>query len=104
METRPSLDWALIEITAKDLPVSNIIQTGETFHNPRLEFAKAKGDVSVVARMGDLKGSKRELTGFMSGTSTFLKMRDRDRLEEARTVQFESNLRKSFIPAEAVIR
>jgi hypothetical protein len=93
LETRPGLDWALVEITATDLPITNAIRTDFQSFNPRLEFSTTKREIRVFAPTR----SNRRGTGIMTGFSTFLKMEHSDKFEEVKTVTLNGLLCKQAL-------
>lgn len=92
LEIQSNLDWALIQITAKNFTFSNIIASGAGKSKdvaPKLNFSSfGKDAVSVIARTG----SKLPSIGLMSGSSTYLKMEHSNTFEEVNTVTLGQKL------------
>ncbi|PMD57794.1 uncharacterized protein K444DRAFT_24532 [Hyaloscypha bicolor E] len=92
LETRPDLDWALIEITAKELTISNAINLKQKRSMqsiiPTRQFSTIETDIAVATCIG----SKHATVGVMSGSSTFLKMVHSDTFEEVKTVALSGYL------------
>lgn len=92
LKSRHNFDWALIEITAKGLGISNAIpdRDGVPSIEPVRRFSRADKDVAVATCTGS-KGSK---SGTMSGSSTFVKLKYSDTFEEVKTVTLHGTLCK----------
>jgi hypothetical protein len=92
LKTRPDLDWALIEITAKELTISNTINLEQKGYmqtiTPIRQFSTIETDIAVAT----CTGSEHATVGVMSGSSTFLKMMHSDTFEEVKTVTMSGYL------------
>ena len=92
LKIRPDLDWALIEITAEELTISNAINLEQKRSMqpiiPTRQFSTIETDIEVAT----CTGSKHATVGVMSGSSTFLKMVHSDTFEEVKTVTLSGYL------------
>lgn len=87
-ENLPDLDWAVIAITLNDLTISNSIQIGKMSTCPLKVLAISTNDAEVAT----CTGSNGESTGILYGSSTFLKMANRDTFEEVWTATLNESL------------
>jgi hypothetical protein len=90
LEAQQDLDWALVEITAKDLFFSNDIPKAlGGFISPVRKLLSVKtDDIAVTTRTG----STRTRAGIMSGHSTFVKLKYGNAFAEVRTVIFDGEI------------
>lgn len=92
LKSQHSLDWALIEITATGLGISNTIRSGVGVApiEPVRRFSRTDENIAVAT----CTGSKGSNYGNMSGSSTFLKLKYSDTFEEVKTVTLRGTLCK----------
>ncbi|KAN0089172.1 hypothetical protein V8E51_019432 [Hyaloscypha variabilis] len=88
--SRSDLDWALIEITAKELFFSNDVHKGlGKFISPVRNLSTVgTAEIAVVT----CTGSTRTRAGIMSDHSTFIKMKYANSFVEVRTVTFDGSI------------
>jgi hypothetical protein len=89
-EAREDLDWALVEITAKDLFFSNDIPKalGGLISPVRKPLSLKTDGIAVITRTG----STHTRAGIMSGHSTFVKLKYGNAFAEVRTVIFDGEI------------
>jgi hypothetical protein len=92
LKARSNLDWALIEITVKDMSISNaIFNRFSGSINPVRNFSSVETDIIEVVIC---TGSNNTRNGIMSASSTFLKIEHSDTFEEVGTVTLNGSLCK----------